>query len=282
MIMDELILSAKVNKAFEEAEYLKSFKVFDVGTLTEDLNLVLRLEAGKSTYQDLFSRTKYRLPYPLCAFTYSSSSTRHAIIVEEVNINAENKKEFGILGEVFSSWIRYKSLFISEKHNVVGALPAIGAFPITEEGKLIEPPAFMQTFKNFKINSNGELWEKNSNDIEKHVRFDFYTINAALLLLHSKYKVTEDIVFSPKHAKKRAKKGLAPLITYKKLCVPSFLRPQRGETLEHWHVRLHDVRGHFKQQYIKGGHKEIFVEPYQRGDALLGQVHKDYKVEEPK
>lgn len=277
MIMERLIQATKLGGSPEDVERLKEFKVFDLNNIFKDLLILLGVnDTYKIGDMELASRVKYRLPYPKFAGFYSDRMNDILMLVEETR----NSKQFGIIGEAFDTlWITISFYAqIKGQNNVMHFLRCI-AFPVTEEGRQLLAPSFWKVENMFSFEATGEqITDVKPNDGS---RLMYFLLSAALLLLHSKYKVEETVKFSPNHAKKRAARGLPPAASYKILKVPSFLRPQKEETLEHWHVRLHDVRGHYKQQAIKEGHREIFIEPYQRGDALLGIVKKEYKVESP-
>jgi hypothetical protein len=88
---------------------------------------------------------------------------------------------------------------------------------------------------------------------------------------------------SPRIKAKRAKRGLPPLVEYKKLVIKPHLKGVYQEASASCSSggskKFHFVRGHVRHlDHLEPGRK-TFVSPHYRGDAHIGQVKKTYVVE---
>jgi hypothetical protein len=287
------------HQVIEDLEWFKQYlNPVQVGALDKSIKLITNSQkfhfgdwddglndihnAGVSKQKEFF-QGKYKLPYPLCFFTFIYAPLKRCFLLNEVGED--------LISCVCADWNNSTRRWM--------------IYPIDNIISLNKPLLKNSTFDSFtdfcklddirqgigdahivSICING--WQKEYDQIfktEKNIfGFMLSQLNVMLDLLNCKNITTETTPAPAKLNKKRKKKGKLPIFSYKTLVIKPTGKKQQSVPKHLWNNRIHLARGHFKTYTAE---KPLFGsitgrfwwQPHVRGQNRDGVVMKDYKVE---
>lgn len=222
---------------------------------------------GEATAHDILGEGLLRPPYPVCILEY--------VTVGIDGVSGPNELKVIIVLRTVDDELRVNMMSSIIGPTGVWTPPAVQCTSNFGETTYVIRPCLP-----FYVQAKSQVWAEGRNFREDAMSImetlALKTVYEFLYVVHNYHLTTEDVTVPERVNLKRAKRGRAPLLTYKVLTIGKKKRKSRHLGGTHASPRSHLRRGYYRTSRNGVRH---WVQPCMVKGDTSGFVHKDYKVE---
>lgn len=222
----------------------------------------------EATVHDVLGEGLLRPPYPVCILEY--------VTVDTDGTSGPNELKIIVVLHTVGDELRVDMMSSTIGPTGVWTPPAVQCTSNFGETAYVIRPSLP-----FYVQAKSQVWTK-GRDFKEDAMSVMETLALRIVyeflyVVHNYHLTTEDVAVPERVNLKRAKRGKAPLLTYKVLTIGKKKRKSAHQGGTHASPRSHLRRGYYRTSRNGVRH---WVQPCMVKGETPGFVHKDYKVEE--